>query len=215
MLQVKKFTFNPFQENTYVLYDETKECVIIDPGCYTPEEKAELFKFIQAEGLKPTLLLNTHCHIDHVLGNQFVFNSFGLNPHIHPQEEVVLNFAGTAGKMYGVFLEESPAAVKDLLNDELIHFGDTYLKILFTPGHSPGSVCFYNVESKVIIAGDVLFLQSIGRTDLPMGDMDTLMHSIKTQLLSLPNDVIVHPGHGPHTTIGSERKSNPFLAAYL
>ena len=215
MLQVKKFTFNPFQENTYVLFDDTKEWAIIDPGCYTPEEKAELFGFIQAEGLKPTLLLNTHCHIDHVLGNQFVFNSYGLSPHIHPQEEVVLNFAASAGKMYGVFLEESPAGITDLLNDELIHFGDSSLKILFTPGHSPGSVCFYNAENKIVIGGDVLFLQSIGRTDLPLGDMDTLMHSIKTQLLTLPDNVIVHAGHGPQTTIGSERKSNPFLAAYL
>jgi glyoxylase-like metal-dependent hydrolase (beta-lactamase superfamily II) len=117
--------------------------------------------------------------------------------------------------MYGVFLEGSPAGITDLLNDELIHFGDSSLKILFTPGHSPGSVCFYNAENKIVIGGDVLFLQSIGRTDLPLGDIDTLMHSIKTQLLTLPDNVIVHAGHGPQTTIGSERKSNPFLAAYL
>jgi hydroxyacylglutathione hydrolase len=214
MLRVKLFTFNPFQENTYILFDETKECVIIDPGCYEPEEKKELFDFILAEELNPVKLLNTHCHIDHVLGNRFVFESYGLNPEIHKLEVPVLKSMANYGAMYGIHMEPSPDPLLTLTEGNEIKFGNSILKMLHTPGHSPGSICFYNEAKSILIGGDVLFRLSIGRSDLPGGDLDTLINSIRQKLWILPDEVMVYPGHGDKTTIGFEKKHNPFLIAY-
>jgi glyoxylase-like metal-dependent hydrolase (beta-lactamase superfamily II) len=214
MLSIKKFTFNPFQENTYILYDETKECVIIDPGCYDANEKKMLSSFIEENALKPIYLLNTHCHIDHVLGNRYVFEQYHLKPRIHDKEAMLLDAAQGYGKMYGILMEGSPEPIIDLVEHDEIKFGNTTLKILFTPGHSPGSVCFYSADDATVIAGDVLFKQSIGRTDLPGGSMEQLMDSIRTRLLILDDNTEVHPGHGDKTSIGYERNNNPFILSY-
>ena len=212
MTLVAKFTFNPFQENTYILYDETKECVIFDPGCYTEAERAELKQFIEEKELKPVRLINTHCHIDHVFGNKFVADTYGLLLEIHEGELPVLASVPQVCLMYGIPLPEPPPpAGKFLKEGETVEFGNTKLEILFTPGHSPASISFYCAASKLVIAGDVLFQGSIGRTDLPGGDFETLISSIKTQYYPLGDDVTIYPGHGPETTIGFEKENNPFL----
>ncbi len=211
MNNIQIFTFNPVQENTYVISDETNECVIIDPGCYFPEEKKEIFEYIQQNKLTPIHLLNTHCHTDHVLGNAFIHESFNLAPKIHENEVEVLHHAKTMGASFGLFMDESPEPDICLIEGNKINFGNTTLEILFTPGHSPGSVCFYNRKEGYIIGGDVLFRTSIGRTDLPGGDLDTLLDSISKKLFTLEDDIIVYSGHGPYTTIGYEKKHNPFL----
>ena len=211
MIQVKGFTFNPFQENTYVLYDETGDCVIIDPGCYGPEEKLELTNFIKQEKLKPSLLLNTHCHIDHILGNKYVAETWDLKLTIHKKEKELLAAAQEYGVNWGIFAEKSPEPSSFADEGDVIHFGKSTLEVLFTPGHSPGSICFYNANDNICISGDVLFFQSIGRTDLPGGDFNTLIESIKQKLFRLPDDTIIYPGHGPATTILKEKKTNPFV----
>jgi len=212
MAVVAEFTFNPFQENTYVLYDDTKECVIIDPGCYTAGEKEQLAAFIENADLKPVLLLNTHCHLDHVFGNAFVAKKYGLDLVIHKGELPVLAAVPEVSKMYGVpNVEESPAPTKFLEGGDVVEFGESKLEVLFTPGHSPASISFYSRKDGFVIGGDVLFQNSIGRTDLPGGDFPTLIRSIKEQFFPLGDDVRVYSGHGPATTVGAERQGNQFL----
>lgn len=211
MLKIKSFTFNPFQENTYLLYDSTGECLIFDPGCYDSHEEQVLVHFIEKEGLKPVKLINTHAHIDHVFGNDFVFRKYGLRPWLHKLDLPILQNLEAVGKMYGVNATPSPEPEGFLDENDIVRFGATELKLFFTPGHSPGSLCFYNEDSRMLIAGDVLFQLSIGRTDLPGGDHGTLIESITEKLMKLPDDVTVFPGHGPTTTIGFERKNNPFI----
>ncbi len=214
MLSVKLFTFNPVQENTYVLYNEQKQCCIIDPGCYFPEEENELKDFVEKTGLKPVLLLNTHCHLDHIFGNKFVHQTWGLTLHIHETEKKVLEFGPASGVMYNLPFENYSGDLKFLTPGETIKLGQDELEIRFTPGHSPGSVCFYCETNQFVIGGDVLFNGSIGRTDLPGGDYDTLIKSIQTQLFVLPNKVKVYSGHGPVTIIGFEKMNNPFVKLY-
>ncbi|MFB9865474.1 MBL fold metallo-hydrolase [Rufibacter immobilis] len=211
-LQLKSFTFNPFSENTYVLYDHTQECVVIDPGCSNKQEQQELQSFISANSLKVVRLLNTHCHIDHVLGNKFVSDTYGVPLEIHEADLEVLRAVPTYSTAYGFPQYQEVLPEKFLTEGENILFGETELQVLFTPGHAPGHVVFYHQESKNLIGGDVLFQRSIGRTDLPGGDYATLLESIRTKLFSLPDEVVVHPGHGPSTTIGEEKASNPFLS---
>lgn len=212
MANVVTLTFNPFQENTYLLYDDSKECVIFDPGCYTPEEKAELSDKIEGLGLHPVRLINTHCHLDHIFGNKFVSEKYHLPLEIHRGELPVLEAAPVAAMMFGVALPEpSPKPGRFIEAGDTIRFGHTELEVLFTPGHSPASLTFYCKADKLLIAGDVLFYGSIGRTDLPGGDHATLIASIKNELMVLDDDVVVYPGHGPKTTIGFERGHNPFL----
>lgn len=206
------FTFNPFQENTYVVFDETKECAIIDPGCYEAHERIELAKFLQENNLNPVRLLNTHCHIDHVFGNAFIHNTFGLDLEIHSGELPVLEAVPQISKFYGVPMgEPSPKPGRFIEEGETISFGNVKMEAILTPGHSPASLSFFIKEDGLLIAGDVLFKESIGRTDLPGGDYDTLIASIKDKLLPLGDDVKVFPGHGSSTTIGYERRNNPFL----
>jgi len=210
-MQVKKFTFNPFAENSYVLWDETMECVIIDPGCYEKHEEDELAEFINSEKLKPVALLNTHCHIDHVLGNAFAATRFGLKPQIHPSEKTLLEAVNNYAPVYGIQYKKSPEPELTLQDRGTFKFGNSILQMILAPGHSPGSICFYHEESKTLIGGDVLFQESIGRTDLPGGNHETLLQSIRQRIFTLPDDVNVHPGHMEATTIGHEKKYNPFL----
>ncbi len=206
------FTFNPFQENTYILYDDTKECVIIDPGCFENAEKLELDNFISANNLKPVRLINTHCHIDHVFGNRFVSERYNIELEIHKGELPVLEAVPRVSEFYGIpFPEPSPMPGSFIEEGDIISFGDTKLETLFTPGHSPASISFYCKEAKILIAGDVLFREGIGRTDLPGGDFDTLIASIKEKFFPLGDDIKVYSGHGPETTIGWEKDNNPFL----
>lgn len=211
MIQVDFFTFNPFQENTYILSDETKECIIIDPGCYEPSEKEKLASFIENQNLKPVKLINTHCHIDHVLGNSFVAEKYKLQLELNLLEIPLLRAVGSYASQFGIFCEPSPEPFALIKEGDVIQFGNSLLTIIFTPGHSPGSLCFYNEKEKLLISGDVLFQMSIGRTDLPGGDYDMLIKSIREKLFVLKDDVKVYPGHGSATTIGFEKANNPFL----
>ena len=211
MLNIKSFTFGPFQENMFVLHDANDECVIIDPGCYTNAEQVILKNYIEKEGLKPVLLLNTHCHVDHVAGNRFVHDTYGLLPVIHKADLIVLENQQRVCDTYGLNCDPSPMPDKYIEDGDIISFGKTKLKVFYTPGHAPGHVVFYNEENKFVINGDVLFSGSIGRTDLPLCSYDDLEHSIRTKLYTLPNDTVVYCGHGPSTTIGHEKKNNPFI----
>lgn len=211
MLKIKSFTFNPFQENMYVVYNELNNAILFDPGCYSTSEQAVLSEFISSNGLKPIRLINTHCHIDHVLGNPFVFKTYHLLPEFHEQELSLLHAVESYGRMWGVNSELQPEPISFLNENDKVILDNDEFEILFTPGHSPASLCFINHSNKWIIGGDVLFYQSIGRTDLPGGNHQTLIKSIKTKLFVLPDDYQVFPGHGPSTTIGFEKLNNPFL----
>lgn len=212
MLQVQTFVFNPLQENTLVLFDETKECIIVDPGCSDERERTELAQFIAANKLRVKLLVNTHCHIDHILGNRFVKETYKVNLLIHRTEEAILKAAEVYAPSYGFYDYQPETADAFLEEEDLVRVGNQTFVVLFVPGHSPGHVAFYNEKSHVLISGDVLFYNSIGRTDLPGGNHEQLLASIHTKLFSLPDHVKVYPGHGPETTIGYEKKTNPFCA---
>ncbi|MDX1955413.1 MAG: MBL fold metallo-hydrolase [Chitinophagaceae bacterium] len=214
MWHVKAFTFNPVQENSYVLYNEQHKCVIIDPGCYFPEERQELKDFILQTGLEPVWLLNTHCHLDHVFGNKFVAETWGLRLHIHPEEEKVLAFAPTSGEMWQLPFENYTGELVFLQEGDFIEVGEDRLSVLLTPGHSPGSLSFYAEKEGFVIGGDVLFNGSVGRTDLPGGSFTTLFQSIQTKLFVLPDDTKVYSGHGPVTTIGFEKMNNPYVKLF-
>ena len=211
MFQIKTFTFNPVQENTYILYNENNECIIIDPGCYFDSEKEELTAFIKNHKLEPKLLLNTHCHLDHVFGNKFIKEEFKLTLNTHLLEKEILEMAPASGLMFNLPFDNYQGDVIYLKEGDVISLGDDELEVIHAPGHSPGSICFYCEKQNFLIGGDVLFQNSIGRTDLPYGDHDALIKNIKEKLFKLPPDVTVYPGHGPETTIGSEIKGNPYL----
>ena len=208
---IKKFTFNPFQENTYVVYDATNQCVIIDPGCSDQAEREALTDFIDNMQLKPIYLLNTHCHIDHVLGNRFIAEKYQLKLAANPNDQYNLDRMLEVGLRYGVALQESPAIEMALHHGDEVRFGETIFQVLFTPGHSKGSISFYNKHEHYVIAGDVLFNGSIGRTDLPGGDFPTLEKSIREVLYVLPDETTVYAGHDIETTIGHEKHTNPFV----
>lgn len=212
MISIKKFTFNPFQENTYLLHDKTKHCVIIDPGCYEPHEEQELSDFIKDNGLTVSKLLSTHSHIDHVLGNKFVMEKFGVELSLHPKDLETLTSVETYAATYG-FMNYKPCAAPThfLKEGETVSFGNSELEIRFVPGHAPGHVVFVAHQEKFVINGDCLFHRSIGRTDLPGGDHQTLLDSIQRELFTLPSEYVVYCGHGPETTIGNEKLHNPFL----
>ncbi len=212
MITIQAFTFNPFQENTYLLFDETHECAIIDPGCCNAAERKVLRDFIENKKLKPVKLLNTHAHIDHILGNKFIADSYGLELEMNEKDLKTLASGAISAAIFAIDYEESPQPKVFLNEGDSVYFGKTSLEIVFTPGHSMGSICFYNRNDKFIIGGDVLFYQSIGRTDLPGGNHAQLLTSIRTKLFTLPDDFTVYSGHGPSTTIGFEKLNNPFLS---
>lgn len=211
MIQLKCFVNNPYQENTYLLYDESGECAIIDPGMYTSAEQNLVVNYINEKQLKPVLLLNTHCHIDHVLGNKFVFDQYGLKPQFHEGESIVLEAIPGYAPQMGFRYELSPLPDNFLPETGTVKFGNSQLQLIFAPGHSPAHLCFYAEKENILIGGDVLFRGSIGRTDLPGGNFNQLISNIKDKLFVLPDDCIVYPGHGGETTIRYEKKYNPFL----
>lgn len=210
-MTVKAFTFNAFSENTYILSDETKSCVIIDPGCSNNFERQELETYITEMKLNPVYLLNTHCHIDHILGNRFISERYNLKLAAHKKESVVLQLGQQTAMMYQIPYESSPDITIYLDVGDIVRFGNSTLEVLFTPGHSPASISFLNKNERVLISGDVLFNGSIGRTDLPGGNFETLTRVIKSKFFTLPPETIVYSGHGEPTTIGHEMKTNPFF----
>jgi len=211
MLYLKSFTFNPFQENTYLLYTGSGEAILIDPGNSTESENAALRDFITENRLTLQRLLLTHAHIDHIMGCRYIFDTYKLLPEVHRADLPFIARMAQTAAMYGLNCEEAPQPEKFLEEGQIVHLGDYEFSCIFTPGHSPGSVSFYNKKNKLLISGDVLFSGSIGRTDLPMANHETLIQSINEKLLILDDDVRVFCGHGPSTTIGQERSSNPFL----
>ena len=211
MIQLHCFTFNPFQENTYILTDDSLECIIIDPGCSSASEFEELKGFIQQNDLKPKMVLNTHCHIDHILGNKVVCDFFDVELMIPEGESGLLSMGERIAHTYGLPYDPSPEPSRFLKEGIDFEFGNSRLTVISCPGHSPDHVVLYDEAGKLAVGGDVLFRGSIGRTDLPGGDHDTLIRNIKEKMFKLEDDVVVYPGHGPETTIGYERSSNPFL----
>ncbi|MFN8281955.1 MAG: MBL fold metallo-hydrolase [Chitinophagales bacterium] len=209
--KIASFCFNPFQENTYVITHSNKDCWIIDPGCYTLQEQKVLISYIEKNELHPVRLINTHCHLDHIYGNKFIADEYKLELGIHEKELMVLNAAEMAARMYGAKIPDKLEPGYFISENDKLLLNDVVFDVLFTPGHSPGSICFLNAAERYCIVGDVLFEQSIGRTDLPGGDYHTLIKSIQTQLLVLDDKVEIYNGHGNPTTIGAERTSNPFL----
>lgn len=210
-MQIETMAFNAFQVNTYILYDGTKECVIIDPACYEQEEEQMLSNFIEQEGLTPTALLLTHGHVDHILGCQYVEKKYQLPLRMHQDALPFIENSVEQGLMFG-FNVKKPKLPSDFLQEgDAILFGQQKLQTILVPGHANGSLCFYHEDQQILISGDVLFQGSIGRTDLPTGNYELLISSIKNKLLTLPDQVTVLPGHGPSTTIGYEKNNNPFF----
>ncbi len=211
MITIEKFIFNDFQVNTFILSDETKECLVVDPGCFTAEERNILVQYCSKHKLKPVKIINTHCHVDHVLGNAFIYRNYNIPAAIHKDDKYLLDGVVEYGQMFGFVVERPPEINEYLADKSPVKFGKSELTILHVPGHSRGSIALYSPEQKFIIAGDVLFNGSIGRTDLPGGNYNTLIKSIKSRILTLPEDVVVHPGHGHSTTVKAETETNPFL----
>lgn len=211
MVHLHTFTFNPYQENTYLLYTDDGTCAIVDPGIYWPDEQKEFMDFVRKKGLKPSVLLNTHCHIDHVLGNHFIHEEFGLIPQFHENEVPVLVSVQNYAPQMGFQYEVSPIPLEFLQEAGVIRVGDEELDLIFVPGHSPGHLCFHHKKQGFLLGGDALFFNSIGRTDLPGGNHEQLLRNIREKLFVLPEHTIVYPGHGPKTTIGHEREHNPFV----
>ena len=212
MLKIKSFVFSPIQENTYLLYDEFNNCAIIDPGCYFDAEKEQLVGFIKKNGLEPKMLLNTHCHLDHVFGNKHIAETFGLVAQIHEKEKPVLEFAPASGLMWDMPFDNYTGEFIFFLLGDKINIGEDELDVIEAPGHSPGHICFYSPKQNFLIGGDVLFNRSIGRTDLPGGNHAQLIKNIKEKLFVLPDATVVYSGHGPVTTIGEEKRENPYLS---
>ena len=212
MINVKIFSFNPLQENTYLLYNNSGHCIVVDPGCYTQEERDVLAQFIAENGLSVTFLVNTHCHLDHVFGNRFIAEKYDLELYIHPGEKKVLEMAPTSGLMWNLPFDNYEGVINDLVPGTFIELGEDQLEILFIPGHSPASVGFYCKASGFVVGGDLLFRESVGRTDLPGGNPDILLKSILEKLYILPDETIVYSGHGKPTTIGHEKRNNPYVS---
>ena len=214
-MKIACLSFNPIQENTYVLWDETKECVVIDAGNSSPREDAALDNFIAQHGLKPVLAANTHGHFDHTLGVEQLKQRYGIPFALSSKDRFLVDNAATSGSVFGVKIGAMPTTDIDLETRQEIRFGSTTLQILRTPGHTPGHVAFYEPESKSLFTGDTLFRESIGRTDLPGGDYSWIMRSILDVIVPLGEEVHVYPGHGPETTIGHEMLYNPFIVEVL
>ncbi|MGA3013663.1 MAG: MBL fold metallo-hydrolase [Bacteroidales bacterium] len=211
MISIQKFIFNTFQVNTYLLIEDSGECVVVDAACYDSGEEQKLKDFIVKNNLKVIRNLNTHCHIDHILGNRFIAETFGVYPEYHESSLPFLLAAGEIGRSFGFKIKEMPAPAGFLKDNEKLHFGNSTLQVFYTPGHADGSVCFYCKEQGFVITGDVLFRDTIGRTDMITGDFDLLMKSIREKLFTLPDNTVVYAGHGLETSLGYEKLNNPFI----
>lgn len=212
MAKIKTFVFNDFRTNSYVLYDDSYEAVIIDGAANSHHELKEIHDFIQDNHLIPKYIMNTHGHLDHVCGNYYLESHYRIPVLLHKEDNFFIENALQLANSFGYAIEQPPKPDKFIKDHEIIKFGDTQLEVILIPGHTPGGVAFYCPEDKFVITGDVLFLESIGRTDLPLGNYDHLMNSIISRLFILPPETVVLPGHGPDTTIGDEKKYNPFFS---
>lgn len=211
-MTIKTFTFNPFQENTYVVHDHNMEAVVIDAGCYNQHEADVLKQYVDDNGLKVKRILNTHLHIDHHFGNSYMYQFFGLSPEAHKADEFLINKSIQHAQLFGLAFNASTQNLGSYIEeDQQITIGDIVFDCIHVPGHSPGSIAFYNKNENVLFVGDVLFMGSIGRTDLEQGSYPTLIQSIRKKLLPLPDATVVYPGHGPSTTIGYEKVNNPYI----
>lgn len=211
MINIETFAFNDFHENTYLLYDHSGECIIVDAGCEDEAEKEQLTAYIEEHGFRPVKLVNTHCHVDHILGVAFLAEKYGIPFYIHPEEKFLFSHSKSQADFFGLRLEMPPEPEAYLNGGDVLKFGESTLEIIHIPGHSPGGILLYSPEQKFLLSGDVLFQQSIGRTDLPGGDYDSLVNGIREKLFGLDPDTRVYPGHGPPTSIRDEKASNPFL----
>jgi glyoxylase-like metal-dependent hydrolase (beta-lactamase superfamily II) len=211
MISIKKFVFSPFSENTYLLYDGTGECIIIDPGCYDQHEENTFVDFINSKNLKPVKQVFTHCHIDHIFGINYIYEKYGLKPEIHKKALPFLINAPQHAAMFGFEIPKLVEPESFINEGDKVKFGNSELDVVYTPGHADGSICFINQSQKFVLTGDVLFRESIGRTDFPTGDFDVLMESIRTKLFTLDDEFIVYSGHGEETSIGYEKLNNPFI----
>ncbi len=210
-MEIKTFVFNPFGENTYVLYDETKECVIVDPGCINREEQKTIVAFFEENDLTPIKILNTHCHVDHLFGNKFLVEKYNLDIYAHESEVGFIDIAIQMAERYGLKIDQPPHATHFLKDGDTVEFGKTKLEVICVPGHSSGSLVYYNKEKDCVFSGDVIFPGSIGRTDLPGGDYDTLIDGIQKKILTLGDSVTIYPGHSMPTTVGYEKANNSFI----
>jgi len=211
MITIRTFVFNAFGVNTYVLYDETGEAIVVDAACSDSRDEQNLASFLDGNQLVVKRHLNTHCHIDHILGNAFLEDRYGIAPEYHPASSYYSHTAREIAASFGFRLDRIPDPCHLLEDGEVIRWGNSHLKVLYTPGHADGSCCFYQPEQQFVITGDVLFRDSVGRTDLPGGSLPTLMTSIREKLFTLPDDTVVYPGHGPASEIGYEKLNNPFI----
>ena len=215
-MEIKRIVFNPFRENTYIVWDDTKECIVVDAGNLSAREDKVLAEFIEEQGLKPVLAVNTHCHFDHILGVEFVRSTYGVKFAASSADNAIMLGAKEHCAMFGIEVGDMPTTVDiDLATTNEIHFGNTTLRVISTPGHTPGCVSLYHEESKSLFTGDTLFRESIGRTDLPGGDYPTIMQSILKNILPLGDEVVVYPGHGDKSNIGHESLYNPFVVEVL
>lgn len=210
-MNIYKLVFSPIEVNTYILADESGDCAIIDCGCYDRQESDRLVDLIKSKKIKPVLLLNTHCHLDHIFGNRFVLGRYNLKPFSHKYDEMNRKDAVQHAMLFGMSMDDPPEPAGFLTDNQKITFGSTELLALHVPGHTSGSLAFYSKENDCVFTGDALFAGSIGRTDLPGGDYNTLIKSITNKLFVLPPETVVYPGHGNETTIEKEMKSNPFF----
>jgi hydroxyacylglutathione hydrolase len=211
MISIQLFVFNSFMVNTYLLFDETGECIVVDPACYEEREKQELKDFLVRKNLTLVRNINTHCHIDHILGNGYIAETFRIFPEYHKTSVPFFYTAKEVAGSFGYDMNHIPEPKGFLDESEKVTFGKSELAVFYTPGHAEGSVCFYNQPNGFVITGDVMFKDTIGRTDLPSGDFNLLMKSIREKLFTLPDETVVYPGHGPETSIGYEKLNNPFI----
>ncbi len=215
MIQLKVFYFNELRECTYVLWDDTKECIIVDCGCGNDNECGRLKKFIEEPSLNPVMMVNTHGHFDHAMGNDFLKKTYNIPSYIHAGDEKLLAQTAEIAVNFGYTVPAPPKPDHFLEDGRQLKFGHSQLQVLHTPGHSKGCVCLYAPEDGFLLTGDTLFQGCIGRTDLPGGDYDEIMESLSKKILPLPDDTLVYPGHGPDTTIAVEKTTNPFITERL